>query len=204
MSDSTPTSSAPRAATRIGPALVTLLVVQILVGYEWLASGITKVASGNFASGLAADLKDESQGAAHWYRTFLHDSIIPNAHTFGVLIEIGEIAVGAAFIATAIVWLTRWSRLSDRWRASILAAIVLAALGATFMAINFHLASGANHPWLIPSSGFDETLDVDSVLSLIQLTLLAFSGYLLVKLRREHRAARTAAAPAHRPLAAPS
>lgn len=203
MSDSTPTS-APRAANRVGPALIALLIVQIIIGYEWLASGITKVASGDFASGLAADLTDESKGAAHWYRTFLHDSIIPNAHTFGVLIEIGEITVGAAFIATAIVWLTRGSRLSDRWRASILGAIVLAALGATFMAVNFHLASGANHPWLIPSSGFDETIDVDSVLSLIQLTLLAFSGYLLVKLRRAHRAARTAAAPARKPLVAPS
>lgn len=51
-----------------GAALVTLLAVQVIIGYEWLASGITKIASGTFVSGMAADLKDKSGGAAHWYR----------------------------------------------------------------------------------------------------------------------------------------
>src|SRR6266567_776927 len=99
-----------------GAALVMLLAVQIIIGYEWLASGITKVASGTFVSGMAADLKDKSAGAAHWYRSFLNGTIIPNAHAFAVLIEVGEVIVGVGFIAAAIVWLTRWSRLSDRWR----------------------------------------------------------------------------------------
>ncbi len=43
-----------------GPGLVALLIIQVIIGYEWLTSGITKVASGDFASGLAADLKDKS------------------------------------------------------------------------------------------------------------------------------------------------
>ena len=110
-----------------GAALVTLLVVQIVIGYEWLSSGITKTASGTFVSGLAGDLKDKSQGAAHWYRTFLNDSIVPNAKAFAVLIEVGEIVVGVAFMVAAIVWLTRWSRLSDGWRMTIHWTVMLAA-----------------------------------------------------------------------------
>lgn len=51
---------------------------------------------------------------------------------------------GVAFIVAAIVWLVRWSRLSDRLRMAILWATMLAALGATFMAVNFHLASSAS------------------------------------------------------------
>ncbi len=168
-----------------GPALVTLLAVQIIIGYEWVASGITKVASGTFVSGLAADLKEQAQESPHWYRSFLHDSIIPNARAFGVLIEVGELIVGVGFMLAAIVWLARWSRLSDRWRMSLLWVTMLSALGATFMAINFHVASGANNPWLIPADGFDETIDVDTVLALIQAAFFIFSGYLLLKIHRE-------------------
>jgi hypothetical protein len=172
-----------------GPALVTLLAIQIIIGYEWVASGITKVASGTFVSGLAADLTDQSQAASPWYKNFLHNSIIPNARAFAVLIEVGELLVGIGFIVAAIVWLTRWSRLSDRWRITLLAATMLSALGATIMAINFHLASGANHPWLIPADGFNETIDVDMVLTFIQAGFFIFSGYLILKIRREARSA---------------
>ncbi len=52
------------------------------------------------------------------------------------------------------------------------------------MAINFHLASGASHPWLIPKSGFDETVDLDSLLPMIQLVLVAFAGRLLYERRK--------------------
>lgn len=104
-----------------------------------------------------------------------------------MLIEVGEIIVGVGFIAASIVWLTRWSRLSDRWRTTILTMLMLSALGATFMALNFHLTNGGNHPWLIPADGFDETIDVDSVLAFVQAAFFFFSGYLLLKIRRQHQ-----------------
>jgi hypothetical protein len=62
---------------------------------------------------------------------------------------------------------------------------MLAALGASFMALNFHLARGGNHPWLIPADGMDETIDVDTVLVLMQTTLFAFAGYVLLRIRSE-------------------
>ncbi len=187
-----------------GAALVTLLAVQIIIGWEWLASGITKVASGTFASGLASDLHEKSRDAAGWYRSFLDGSIIPNAHTFGVLIEVGEITIGLVFILGGVLWLARWSQLSDRLRVSLLGAIMAAALAATFMAVNFHLASGGNHPWLIPKDGFDETVDVDSVLAMIQIGFMVFCGYLLTKIRREHKAAAPRADAPHGALPAAS
>lgn len=202
---STNSSSQRQGNVCAGAALVTLLAVQIIIGWEWLASGITKVASGTFASGLAGDLHEKSRDAAGWYRSFLDSSIIPNAHTFGVLIEVGEIAVGLTFILGGIVWLTRWSRLSDRLRVSLLGAIIAAALAATFMAINFHLASGGNHPWLIPKDGFDETVDIDSVLAMIQIGFIVFCGYLIAKIRRQRQAGeRRATTPEHGALSAAS
>jgi uncharacterized membrane protein YphA (DoxX/SURF4 family) len=181
-------SSNPFDATVCRAGVVAVLAVQIVMGYEWLVSGITKVASGTFVSGLAADLKSNADSAPGFYRNLLHSTLIPNARTLAVLVEIGELAVGLTFIIVAIVWLTRWSQLSDGVRVSLLGATMLAALGATFMAINFHLARGGNHPWLIPADGMDETIDVDSVLSFLQLTVFVFCGYLLLRIRREHQA----------------
>lgn len=63
------------------------------------------------------------------------------------------------------------------------------SVGATFMALNFHLANGGNHPWLIPKDGFNETIDVDAMLVMMQIAFFIFSGYLLLRIRREHKRA---------------
>jgi hypothetical protein len=64
------------------------------------------------------------------------------------------------------------------------------------MAINFHLASGANHPWLIPKEGFDETIDVDAVLAMFQLTLFGFATSRLLRIRAQRPAGSRIAAEA--------
>jgi hypothetical protein len=178
-----------------------LLLVQLLVGYEWFVSGLTKVARGGFPSGLASELRDKSAGAPGWYRSFLDGSIIPNASAFGYLIEIGELLVGLALIAAALVWLTRWERLSDAGRVAVLVTTVLASLVAIFMAVNFHLANGAPHPWLIPKDGFDEGIDLDSLLPAIQLIVIGVSVGFLRALWRRPRSAAAAVQPLERSLA---
>jgi hypothetical protein len=65
------------------------------------------------------------------------------------------------------------------------------------MAVNFHIANGASHPWLIPKDGFDETIDVDSVLAMIQIGFMLFCGYLLAKIRRQRHTTVTRADTPH-------
>jgi hypothetical protein len=55
-----------------------LLLVQLAVGYEWAMSGLAKIVRGGFPSGLAAELRDKSQGAAGWYKSFLDGAVIPH------------------------------------------------------------------------------------------------------------------------------
>jgi hypothetical protein len=131
-----------------------------------------------------------------WYRSFVDSSIIPHAVVFGYLIEIGELLIGIALIAAAIVWLFRWQQLPDVGRLALLAITVLASLAGIFMAINFHLANGGTHPWLIPKDGFDESVDLDSLLPLIQLVLIALSVGMFRALRRTRPSATGAPAPA--------
>jgi thiosulfate dehydrogenase (quinone) large subunit len=174
--------SVPGTESRI--ALIGLLLVQLLVGYEWLVSGLAKIVRGGFPGGLAKELTEKSEGAPGWYRSFLDGSIIPNASAFGYLIEIGELVVGVALIGAGLIWLFRWERLPDIGRIAVLATTVIASLAAIFMAVNFHLANGAPHPWLIPQSGFDEGVDLDSLLPAVQLVLIAVSVMLWRSLRR--------------------
>jgi hypothetical protein len=77
-------------------------------------------------------------------------------------------------------------------------AIAQAAIGAILTNINVHLANGSPHPWLIPRDGFDEGVDMDSLLPLIQLAFVVVSTKLIVMLRRERAAGRDSheAAPA--------
>ena len=172
---STPTQARSTTESLGRLPLISVLLIQIFVGYEWFDSGLTKVVDGGFPAGLAADLHDRVKGAAGWYRSFVDGSIIPHGVFFGYLIEIGELLVGAAFIAAALLWIFRWQQLPDRARIALLAATILAAIGGIFMAINFHLANGGVHPWLIPKSGFDESVDLDALLPAVQLVFIALS-----------------------------
>lgn len=155
--------------------LIGLLLIQLAIGYEWAMSGLTKIVRGGFPAGLAAELRDKSQGAAGWYKSFLDGVVIPHGSTWGYAIELGELAIGLALIAAALIWLFRWEQTSARGRSYVFLTIALASLGAVFMALNFHLANGAPHPWLIPKDGFDEGVDLDSLLPVMQLIIAGVS-----------------------------
>jgi hypothetical protein len=63
------------------------------------------------------------------------------------------------------------------------------------MAVNFHLANGARHPWLIPKSGFDEGVDLDSLLPVIQLIMAGVTLRLWQSERRSLRSSEAAIPP---------
>ena len=172
-------------AARAG--LVGLIAVGAFVGYEWLMSGVTKLVRGGFPSGLSDELREKSAGTVGWYRSVLDTTVFPHAKAFGVAIELAEVAIGLALISAAILLLWRWGALGYGSRVTVLLVITLASLGAILMNVNFHLANGSPHPWLIPGDGFDEGVDLDSLLPLIHLALIAVSLKVLLLLRDEHR-----------------
>ena len=46
-----------------GLGMIGLLVMYLIVGYEWFMSGLVKFVRGDFPSGLAAELLKKSEGA---------------------------------------------------------------------------------------------------------------------------------------------
>ncbi len=164
-------------------AVAGLLVVQIIVGFEFFWTVLVKIVRGGFVSGLAADLHDRVQAAPGWYRSLADSVIIPNASLFGYLIVIGELFVGVTLIATAIVWLVRWESLSPAARRVLVGLIVLAAAAALAMNLNYHIANGATNPWQLPAGVFDEGVDINTVFTFIDATIIVVMAGVLLSLR---------------------
>jgi hypothetical protein len=164
-----------------------LLVVQIVVGFEFFLTVLAKIVRGGFVSGLAADTAERVKAAPGWYRSFAESIVIPHATVFAYLVIIGELFVGIGLIVAAVVWLWRWERLSTRGRYWLIALTVAAATAGLFMNINYHIANGANNPWQIADSVFDEAVDLNTVLPLIEATIIVVMIGIVVSLRRSRR-----------------
>jgi hypothetical protein len=185
MSTAAQTVEQPATAVAVKSRLLAaLLVVQIIIGFEFFWSVLTKLVRGGFVSGLGADLQDRVKAAAPWYASFARDVVIPHATIFGYLIIAGELFIGITMIVTAVVWLSRWDTLSLPTRTTLAALIALAAAGALFLNLNFHIANGATNLWQIGESAFDEAVDINMLLTLIDATILVAMGVILVSLRR--------------------
>jgi len=175
----------PNGELRGKPNVCTVgfLVVEMIIGYEWFISGLVKFVRGDFPSGLAEELLKKSAEMAPWYGSFVKSAVIPNGVLFGYAIEIAELLAGVALIAAPLLWIFVWSHVSDRLRSLGLLSVASAAIGGTFLAINLHLANAGSHPWLLPGDGFDEGIDLDSVLPAIQIVIATVSIVLFRRIR---------------------
>ena len=166
-------------------SMIGLLLVEMIIGYEWFMSGLVKIVRGDFPAGLAASLVEKAADTPAWYTSLMNSAFIPNAVAFGYVIEVAEILAGVALIAGPLLWLIAWDRVSDRIRKAVLFFIVAATIGGAFLAINLHIANGGGHPWLIAASSFDEGIDLDSVLPAMQIVIAIVSIILYQRLRQE-------------------
>jgi thiosulfate dehydrogenase [quinone] large subunit len=160
-----------------------LAALQIMLGYEWLVSGLTKVVRGDFAAGLAHDLASRDQAAAGWYRQFIGRVIVPHAHLFGVLIEAAEFTIGLVLIATGLVVLLH--RFIGCSHVRLLRTVAgTAAFAGFLLTMNFALANGDSLPLPVASSSFDEGVSLDTLMTLLQAALVVSLAGMLVRDRR--------------------
>lgn len=81
-----------------------LQTVILLIGLVWFRSGLDKLASGNFASGLADTLaKFAGKNPYPWYKDFLQNTAIPNSQTFGTLTMWGEVFAAGTLVGCSLL-----------------------------------------------------------------------------------------------------
>jgi len=170
-------AAAPRersAATGRGElACAGLAAIYLLLAYEWLLSGLAKVVSADFRSGLAVDLRQAMpDNPNRWYVHALARLVLPHARAVAAVVETGELAVALGLALGALLWL-RGDRLPAAWAWLIQGGVVGALLGSAFMTANYYLLAGKTLPWVDAGAPFDEGLSLDGLLTLVALALLA-------------------------------
>ena len=87
------------------------------------------------------------------------------------MIELSEFLIGVAFLFGPLIWFFAWDRVPRWLRSALLWVTAAAAIGGFFMAANFHIALGNSQPWILPTSGLDESVDLDSMVAAMQLVI---------------------------------
>jgi thiosulfate dehydrogenase [quinone] large subunit len=159
--------AAPATAVAWGVA-----VMEASIGYEWLLSGVNKVLSPNFVSGLASTLRDSLQGNPNsWYVSLSNSLIIPHARIFALMAEGGEILVALGMFAGAALWLSGTIR-GNQWATRLNFGVILALLGGILMSVNYAVMGGDTLPGINAGNPFNEGLSIDSLLVMIGIGLL--------------------------------
>jgi len=154
-------------AARWGMALVYLLIA-----YEWLISGLDKIFSSDFRSGLTGELQDSNADNPHdWYVHFLNRVVIPHASGFAAAIEIGEILVAIGLVVGAVLWVAS-DRIGEHWTRVLRPLVIVALAAGAFMTANYYFMEGGGFPWVDTGVPFDEAISIDGLLTLMSIGLI--------------------------------
>lgn len=156
----------------VSPATWGVALVEAAIGYEWLLSGLNKLLSPDFSSGLAQNLRMSLQGNPNsWYVSLARTLMIPHAQVCAVLAEGGEVLVGLGLFAGAFLWVSGklpvvpWSRLLNL-------GVIISLLGGILMSANYAAMAGDTLPGINAGNPFNEGLSIDSLLTIVGIGLL--------------------------------
>lgn len=118
--------------------LITLLLIQLLIAYEWLTASWSKIANADFIVDMNKTLAFfAGKNPFAWYKEFLLGPATQNSAMFARLVEYGELAVGLALAISALALLI-WQK--HNRLGSIMAIIGL--IVGMFLSANFYFAAG--------------------------------------------------------------
>lgn len=169
--------------------------LQLLVGYEWLVSGVDKALLGTFPDKMGGLLTAAISGARlpGFFAGLLQNLVLPNAQFFGVIVEWGEILAGLGLMAAGLVTLLRplaerylklQAALIFSYSAHLLDALApAAAIGAGLMGLSFFLLDGLPLPWFAPSIAYGGAIDTGLFLAVASVVLVA--GQVLQRQQRQ-------------------
>nr|WP_275444680.1 DoxX family protein [Paenibacillus sp. ACRRX] len=80
-----------------------LFVIRLYLGYTWISAGLGKVSGGSFdasgfLNGALAKATGERPIVQDWWASFLKHVALPNVELFSIMVQWGEILVGAGLL----------------------------------------------------------------------------------------------------------
>ncbi|HET7656725.1 MAG TPA: hypothetical protein VFK37_00405 [Bacillales bacterium] len=151
-------------------SMMPMMWILIFLGYEWLVSGINKIASGEFVTGLHGEMMEAIKEGAPYavYSDFLKSVCLAHCEILAVLIEAGEIFAGATFLFIGIVGLVKGNLSSWLVKIGIASSIVSAILS-----INIFFYVGGAY-FFGQADPFDEGIPIDLLLFLMELAAIGY------------------------------
>jgi thiosulfate dehydrogenase [quinone] large subunit len=159
--------------------------LQLVIGYQWLVSGVDKLLLGTFPAQMGHLLAGQvgSGKLPGYFAALLQALVVPNAPAFGYAIMLGETLAGLGLIAAGLLALLRplaEAHLVGRlWRVFALADRLvtglapLAAAGAGLLGLSYYLLDGAPTLWFMPSLAYGGAIAPGMLVALASLVLVA-------------------------------
>lgn len=145
---------------------IALAGLPLVIGYQWLVSGIDKLLLGSFPAQMGQLLAGqiESGKLFGFFAVLLRAVVVPNAPVFGYAIMLGETLAGLGLLAAGLLALLRplaEAQIKGRfWEAFALADRLVtglapaAAVGSGPLGLSYYLLDGAPTPWITPSLAY--------------------------------------------------
>ncbi|MED1203649.1 hypothetical protein [Heyndrickxia acidicola] len=143
-------------------------VLLLIIAYEWLIASVDKLLTKNYLENMHKQMVQSVSGIQfHPYASLFKSVGIPQSQLIGTLVLIGELVVGLTFAIVAIQ-IFRGKMSSALAKCGFAAAII-----AAFMSINYALLGG-DTLFVDPSNAFQESISVDWILFLFEVTFAFF------------------------------
>lgn len=181
--------SQPTSATLTTSANIAIAGLQLVIGYQWLVSGIDKLLLGTFPTqiGQLLTIQIGSGKLPGFFAALLRSVVAPNAALFGYAVMLGETLAGLGLIVAGLFTLLRpvfEARASGRlWAVFATTDRLVAALapyaagGAGLLGLSYYLLDGAPTLWFTPSLAYGGAIAPGMVLALASLALLIAQVY---------------------------
>lgn len=158
--------------------------LQLVIGYQWLVSGVDKILLGDFQTQIGHLLTTQinSGKLPALFAALLQSLVVPNAPIFGYAIMLGETFAGLGLIAAGLFMLARplveahikgrpWMifAMTDRL---VTRLAPLAAAGAVLLGLSYYLLDGAPTLWFTASLAYGGAIAPGMVVALASLVLV--------------------------------
>jgi thiosulfate dehydrogenase (quinone) large subunit len=159
-----------------------LCVVQAILAYEWLVSGLDKLLDHGFSGQLSALLSQGTQGAADsLYGGVIAHLVLPNHTLIALLTPWTETSIGSIMVLGAVLWMVYPRARITNFVAGV---ACLALFTAATLDLNYYLLGGGGLPWINPANATQPGVNVDVMLLLIALALCAANAQAVLQRRR--------------------
>lgn len=147
-----------------------VMLIMLVMGYEWFVSGIDKLASGHFITGLHNEMMDAIKGGGPYafYTPFLKAICLPHCIILGGFIQYGEIIIGAGLLIIGIYGLIK----GTLPRSISTIGLILAIL-SLILSFNIFLYAGAKF-FFSPEEPFDEGISLDFIMVLMSIVFIIY------------------------------